>query len=189
MREKAYADMLSHTKALQANCVVEFRWTSRNISHEVTEILCSGTAIKIEPVGKEKGGKGDSKGKQQQQGAKNKGKGNAKGGSDELGMLGALRGWNMGTPTDSTATSSKGDDEDEEEDSDEDEDENEGGKKNKGKQKADGKNGGGKNSKMTPVGSSEGVVNLSHPPARPLSADILFVPTKAGAARCRPHAL
>ena len=49
-RSEAYELMLSHAAELGANAVVGIRYDATEVSDGVTEVLCYGTAVKVEPV-------------------------------------------------------------------------------------------------------------------------------------------
>jgi uncharacterized protein YbjQ (UPF0145 family) len=49
-RSEAYDLMLSHAADLGANAVVGIRYDATEVSDGVTEVLCYGTAVKVEPV-------------------------------------------------------------------------------------------------------------------------------------------
>jgi uncharacterized protein YbjQ (UPF0145 family) len=49
-RSEAYDFMLSHAAELGANAVVGIRYDATEVSDGVTEVLCYGTAVKVEPV-------------------------------------------------------------------------------------------------------------------------------------------
>jgi uncharacterized protein YbjQ (UPF0145 family) len=49
-RSEAYDFMLSHSAELGANAVVGIRYDATEVSDGVTEVLCYGTAVKVEPV-------------------------------------------------------------------------------------------------------------------------------------------
>ena len=48
-REDAFRDMLAHASALGANAVVGVRYDATEIAQGITEVLCYGTAVHIEP--------------------------------------------------------------------------------------------------------------------------------------------
>ena len=126
-RDEAYADLISEAQKLLANAVVSFRWQSRTIGYETTEMLATGTALRIEHDGPhachecgsvKKGGKGgDNSGK---------GKG-GKGGNDGGNAKG------------------KGKQKNHNDNSDEDEDEDDEWAKEEKKNQKGGKGGGGDN--------------------------------------------
>ena len=49
-RSEAYDIMLSHASGLGANAVVGIRYDATEVTSGVTEVLCYGTAVKVEPV-------------------------------------------------------------------------------------------------------------------------------------------
>lgn len=49
-REDAFRLMIEHAEALGANGVVGIRYDANEIMAGVTEVLCYGTAVQIEPV-------------------------------------------------------------------------------------------------------------------------------------------
>ena len=49
-RSEAYELMLSHAAELGANAVIGVRYDAEEVSDGVTEVLCYGTAVKVEPV-------------------------------------------------------------------------------------------------------------------------------------------
>ena len=49
-RSEAYDLMLSHAEELGANAVIGVRYDAEEVSDGVTEVLCYGTAVKVEPV-------------------------------------------------------------------------------------------------------------------------------------------
>jgi uncharacterized protein YbjQ (UPF0145 family) len=49
-RSEAYDIMLSHAAGLGANAVVGIRYDATEVTSGVTEVLCYGTAVKVEPV-------------------------------------------------------------------------------------------------------------------------------------------
>jgi uncharacterized protein YbjQ (UPF0145 family) len=49
-RAEAYEFMLSHAEEVGANAVVGIRYDATEVSDGVTEVLCYGTAVKVEPV-------------------------------------------------------------------------------------------------------------------------------------------
>ena len=50
-REEAYQIMLQHAAALGANGVVGMRYDATEMAQGVTEVLCYGTAVVVEPDG------------------------------------------------------------------------------------------------------------------------------------------
>lgn len=51
-REDAFNQMLQHAGQLGANAVVGVRYDATEISAGITEVLCYGTAVFVEPAGK-----------------------------------------------------------------------------------------------------------------------------------------
>jgi uncharacterized protein YbjQ (UPF0145 family) len=49
-RSEAYDLMLSHAEEVGANAVVGIRYDATEVSDGVTEVLCYGTAVKVESV-------------------------------------------------------------------------------------------------------------------------------------------
>lgn len=49
-REDAYEIMMAHAERRGANAVVGVRYDATEIAHGVTEVLCYGTAVVVEPV-------------------------------------------------------------------------------------------------------------------------------------------
>jgi uncharacterized protein YbjQ (UPF0145 family) len=49
-REDAFHQMLAHGGELGANAVIGVRYDATEIGHGITEVLCYGTAVVIEPV-------------------------------------------------------------------------------------------------------------------------------------------
>jgi uncharacterized protein YbjQ (UPF0145 family) len=49
-REDAYNQMLAHAGQLGANAVVGVRYDATEISAGITEVLCYGTAVYVEPL-------------------------------------------------------------------------------------------------------------------------------------------
>jgi uncharacterized protein YbjQ (UPF0145 family) len=52
-RAEAFNEMLAHAGALGANAVIGVRYDATEISHGITEVLCYGTAVSVEPVPKQ----------------------------------------------------------------------------------------------------------------------------------------
>lgn len=50
-REDAFNQMLSHAGQLGANAVIAVRYDATEISAGITEVLCYGTAVSVEPTG------------------------------------------------------------------------------------------------------------------------------------------
>ena len=51
-REDAFNQMLQHAGQLGANAVIGVRYDATEISAGITEVLCYGTAVFVEPAGK-----------------------------------------------------------------------------------------------------------------------------------------
>ena len=49
-RQDALAEMLEHATAMGANAVIGLRYDATEIMQGVTEVLCYGTAVVVEPV-------------------------------------------------------------------------------------------------------------------------------------------
>jgi len=49
-REDALEQMLEHARALGANAVIGLRYDATEIMQGVTEVLCYGTAVLVEPI-------------------------------------------------------------------------------------------------------------------------------------------
>jgi uncharacterized protein YbjQ (UPF0145 family) len=49
-RRDALEQMLEHARALGANAVIGLRYDATEIMQGVTEVLCYGTAVRVEPV-------------------------------------------------------------------------------------------------------------------------------------------
>jgi uncharacterized protein YbjQ (UPF0145 family) len=49
-RQDALAQMLEHARALGANAVIGLRYDATEIMQGVTEVLCYGTAVLVEPM-------------------------------------------------------------------------------------------------------------------------------------------
>ncbi len=49
-REDAYQRMVSHAAAIGANAIVGLRYDATEIGTGVTEVLCYGTAVVVEPA-------------------------------------------------------------------------------------------------------------------------------------------
>jgi uncharacterized protein YbjQ (UPF0145 family) len=50
-REDAFRQMLAHAGELGANAVVGVRYDANEIAPGITEVLCYGTAVSVEPAG------------------------------------------------------------------------------------------------------------------------------------------
>ncbi|MFA5972213.1 MAG: YbjQ family protein [Lentimicrobiaceae bacterium] len=48
-RLDAYSEMMAHADLLGANAVVGIRYESAEVMSNVTEVICYGTALKVEP--------------------------------------------------------------------------------------------------------------------------------------------
>jgi len=51
-REETYRDMLQHARQLGANAVVGVRYDATELMAGLTEVLCYGTAVVVEPAGR-----------------------------------------------------------------------------------------------------------------------------------------
>lgn len=51
-REDAFNQMLTHAGQLGANAVIAVRYDATEISAGITEVLCYGTAVSVEPMAK-----------------------------------------------------------------------------------------------------------------------------------------
>ena len=49
-REEAFEMMLSHAQAMGANAVIGVRYDATELLQGVTEVLCYGTAVTVQPV-------------------------------------------------------------------------------------------------------------------------------------------
>ena len=49
-REDAFNQMLAHAGQVGANAVVGVRYDATDIGHGITEVLCYGTAVTVEPL-------------------------------------------------------------------------------------------------------------------------------------------
>lgn len=49
-REESYQRMVSHAEALQADGIIGVRYDATEIMQGVTEVLCYGTAVKLERI-------------------------------------------------------------------------------------------------------------------------------------------
>ena len=49
-REEAFQLMLAHAEQVGANAIVGIRYDANEIMSGVTEVLCYGTAVRVEPV-------------------------------------------------------------------------------------------------------------------------------------------
>lgn len=50
-RQEAFDQMLAHAGQLGANAVIGVRYDATEIAPGVTEVLCYGTAVRVEPMG------------------------------------------------------------------------------------------------------------------------------------------
>jgi uncharacterized protein YbjQ (UPF0145 family) len=50
-REEAFQLMVQHAEALGANGIVGVRYDANDVMSGVTEVLCYGTAVRVEPAG------------------------------------------------------------------------------------------------------------------------------------------
>ncbi|MBS0315277.1 MAG: YbjQ family protein [Proteobacteria bacterium] len=49
-REETFRDMVKHARALGANAVIAVRYDATDLMTGLTEVLCYGTAVVVEPV-------------------------------------------------------------------------------------------------------------------------------------------
>jgi uncharacterized protein YbjQ (UPF0145 family) len=49
-RDEAFRDMITHANTLGANAVIGVRYDATEIMPGITEVLCYGTAVQVEPV-------------------------------------------------------------------------------------------------------------------------------------------
>ena len=56
-RDDAFRDMILHANQLGANAVIGVRYDATEIAPGITEVLCYGTAVQVEPGGDLAGGK------------------------------------------------------------------------------------------------------------------------------------
>ena len=49
-RDEAFRDMISHANALTANAVIGIQYDATEIMPGVSEVLCYGTAVQVEPA-------------------------------------------------------------------------------------------------------------------------------------------
>lgn len=49
-RDDAFRDMITHANQLSANAVIGVRYDATEIMPGITEVLCYGTAVQVEPV-------------------------------------------------------------------------------------------------------------------------------------------
>jgi uncharacterized protein YbjQ (UPF0145 family) len=49
-RDEAFRDMINHANAQGANAVIGVRYDATEISQGITEVLCYGTAVQVEPL-------------------------------------------------------------------------------------------------------------------------------------------
>ena len=48
-RDDAFRDMITHANQLNANAVIGVRYDATEIAPGITEVLCYGTAVQVEP--------------------------------------------------------------------------------------------------------------------------------------------
>lgn len=51
-RSETYRDMLAHARRLRANAIIGMRYDATDVMTGVTEVLCYGTAVVVEPDGR-----------------------------------------------------------------------------------------------------------------------------------------
>src|ERR1700679_3577798 len=49
-RDDAFRDMITHANQLSANAVIGVRYDATEIAPGITEVLCYGTAVQVEPA-------------------------------------------------------------------------------------------------------------------------------------------
>ena len=49
-RDEAFREMINHANAQGANAVIGVRYDATEISQGITEVLCYGTAVQVEPI-------------------------------------------------------------------------------------------------------------------------------------------
>ena len=49
-RDDAFRDMINHANQLSANAVIGVRYDATELMPGITEVLCYGTAVQVEPV-------------------------------------------------------------------------------------------------------------------------------------------
>jgi uncharacterized protein YbjQ (UPF0145 family) len=49
-RDDAFRDMITHANQLNANAVIGVRYDATELAPGITEVLCYGTAVQVEPV-------------------------------------------------------------------------------------------------------------------------------------------
>src|ERR1035438_9158447 len=49
-RDEAFRDMITHANAQGANAVIGVRYDATEIMQGITEVLCYGTAVQVEPI-------------------------------------------------------------------------------------------------------------------------------------------
>ena len=49
-RDDAFRDMITHANQLSANAVIGVRYDATEIAPGITEVLCYGTAVQVEPT-------------------------------------------------------------------------------------------------------------------------------------------
>lgn len=49
-REEAFTHMLEHAGQTQANAIIGMRYDANDVAQGITEVICYGTAVRIEPA-------------------------------------------------------------------------------------------------------------------------------------------
>jgi len=49
-RDEAFRDMITHANTLGANAVIGIRYDATEVTPGITEVLCYGTAVQVEPI-------------------------------------------------------------------------------------------------------------------------------------------
>ena len=49
-RDDAFRDMITHANQLNANAVIGVRYDATELAPGITEVLCYGTAVQVEPA-------------------------------------------------------------------------------------------------------------------------------------------
>jgi uncharacterized protein YbjQ (UPF0145 family) len=49
-RDDAFRDMIAHANELNANAVIGVRYDATELAQGITEVLCYGTAVQVEPA-------------------------------------------------------------------------------------------------------------------------------------------
>ncbi|TGQ54284.1 heavy metal-binding domain-containing protein, partial [Mesorhizobium sp. M4B.F.Ca.ET.211.01.1.1] len=49
-REETYRDMVKHARQLGANAIIGMRYDATDVMTGLTEVLCYGTAVVVEPT-------------------------------------------------------------------------------------------------------------------------------------------